>query len=69
MGRGFPVRIFRSDVGGSRSNFRRWAVYVGNEHFADINATAVRGYAPRVSVTTRRGRVVLARVAKEGGTT
>lgn len=39
MGRQFPVRVFRSDVAGSRSNFRRWAVYCGNTLLFDVEAT------------------------------
>lgn len=67
MAKTFPVKLFRSDIAppfGEPRTFKRWALYLGNDHVADIEATAVRGYAPRVSILTSRGRVLLSKRGK-----
>ena len=67
MAKPFPVQVFRSDVSRyafETRSFKRWAIYLEGEHVADINATAAPGYAPRVSITNSRGRVLVCRVSR-----
>ena len=66
MAKGFAVRVLRSDVqmGDRKPTFKRWAIYLGNDPVADIEATCVPGYAPRISIITAHGRVLLSKRAK-----
>jgi hypothetical protein len=54
----FPVRVFRSDVLGARSDYHRWACYLGNRHLFDVEATAIPGYAARVTVKNAKGGIL-----------
>jgi hypothetical protein len=47
--RRFPVTLSRND-GRADENFRRWTVYLTGEPAFDIEASAVPGYPPRISL-------------------